>query len=57
MEYLEFIKNKSIVSESYGFDPIYLPEILKSHQKDICDWTIRGGRRAIFASFGLGKTT
>ena len=26
------------------------------HQQDIINWCIEGGRRAIFASFGLGKT-
>lgn len=26
------------------------------HQRDIVHWAISGGRRAIFASFGLGKT-
>jgi len=55
-EYLAFLKKKAIISESFGFEPVWLPEIAKPHQKDICDWTVRGGRRAIFASFGLGKT-
>lgn len=56
MEYYEFLKNKVIISEDYGFEPNWIPEIAKDHQKDICNWTLRGGRRAIFASFGLGKT-
>jgi hypothetical protein len=30
--------------------------ILKPHQSDIVRWAVRGGRRAIFARFGLGKT-
>lgn len=29
---------------------------LKPHQKDIVAWALKGGRRAIFAKFGLGKT-
>ena len=56
MNYEEFIKSKVIISEDYGFEPNWIPEIAKDHQKDICNWTLRGGRRAIFASFGLGKT-
>lgn len=56
--YKEFLENKIVVAESYGtiidkskINPIALP-----HQKDIIHWSIAGGRRAIFASFGLGKT-
>jgi hypothetical protein len=30
--------------------------LLKPHQRDVVLWAIRGGRRAIFAAFGLGKT-
>ncbi|MBE8727958.1 DNA methyltransferase [Flavobacterium hungaricum] len=58
MIYTEFLENKIVIAESYGVDidknrinPIALP-----HQKDIIHWSIAGGRRAIFASFGLGKT-
>ena len=29
---------------------------LKPHQKDIVAWAIKGGKRAIFAKFGLGKS-
>lgn len=56
--YKAFLENKIVVAENYGVDidkstinPIALP-----HQKDIIHWAIAGGRRAIFASFGLGKT-
>ncbi|KQR93309.1 hypothetical protein ASG01_08920 [Chryseobacterium sp. Leaf180] len=52
MKYEEFIKSKVIISEDYGFEPNWIPEIAKDHQRDICSWTLRGGRRAIFASFG-----
>src|SRR5690606_16481749 len=33
-----------------------ISEILFPHQKDIVPWMLEGGRRACFASFGLGKT-
>lgn len=56
MNYENFLKSKVVIAEDYGFEPTYLPKILKPHQKDICSFAIKGGRRAIFASFGLGKT-
>ena len=37
-------------------DPGELSELLKPHQKDVVLWALRGGRRALFLSFGLGKT-
>lgn len=30
--------------------------ILKPHQRDIVRWAVEGGRRAIFAAFGMGKS-
>ncbi len=58
MNYEQFLKNKVIISEDHGFDvdPILLSELLKPHQRDICLWALKGGRRAIFANFGLGKS-
>lgn len=56
MSYEQFLKSKVIIAEHYGFDPAALSEMLNPHQVDIVNWTIRGGRRAVFASFGLGKT-
>lgn len=57
-DYKEFLENKIVAAGTFGFEidkskinPIALP-----HQKDIIHWSISGGRRAIFASFGLGKT-
>lgn len=56
MEYKEFLENKIIVAEKFGFTPYKNKDILLPHQNVIVDWCIEGGRRAIFASFGLGKT-
>ena len=58
MNYQEFIKSKIAVAPQGGFEvaPEQLPEILKPHQRDIVRWALRGGQRAVFASFGLGKT-
>lgn len=58
MNYKDFIKNKISISSFFGFDIHQddLNPILKPHQKDICQWALKGGCRAIFASFGLGKS-
>ena len=58
MNYTEFLEKKIVVAQSYGTE-IEASEInpkLLEHQKSIVRWCIEGGRRAIFASFGLGKT-
>lgn len=56
--YTKFLQNKIVVAEDFGFEPnnTYMPSILFPHQRDIAEWCIEGGRRAIFASFGLGKS-
>lgn len=58
MEYLEFLKSKIEIATDSGFDiePSQLNKALKPHQKDAVAWALRGGRRALFESFGLGKT-
>ncbi len=58
MTYAEFLKAKATVASVDGF-PVDLDEIhpiLKPHQRLIVQWAVAGGRRAIFAAFGLGKT-
>lgn len=58
VSYEDFIKSKVVIAEDFGIDTAnieYTP-ILFQHQKDIVDFCLKGGRRAIFASFGLGKT-
>lgn len=56
--YQDFLEAKIIQTPAKGFliEKESLSEILKYHQRDICHWALEGGRRAIFASFGLGKT-
>lgn len=58
-DYIEFLKSKVVISEDYGFDVPYerLNPWLKPHCKDIVQWALKGGRRAIFANFGLHKTS
>lgn len=56
--YESFLKGKVVIAEKFGIDtaPIEYSDILFPHQKDIVNFCLEGGRRAIFASFGLGKT-
>ena len=57
MTYQEFLASKVPQAEEKGFEPLSEPHpSLFPHQRDVCLWAARGGRRAIFESFGLGKT-
>lgn len=56
--YLDFLRAKVCVARSYGVDvdDAEVSERLKPHCRAIVPWMVRGGRRALFASFGLHKT-
>lgn len=56
--YAEFVRAKVQFDTACGFevDPAAVNPILKPHQAAIVRWAVRGGRRAIFAAFGLGKS-
>lgn len=61
-KYIEFLKSKIDIAPETGLD-IQVPLIkfkdgteLKPHQRDAINWALKGGRRALFESFGLGKT-
>lgn len=58
MEYLDFLKSKIEIAKDSGFEiePSKLNKALKPHQHDAVSWALKGGRRALFESFGLGKT-
>lgn len=58
MNYLEFLKSKIQLAPESGFtvDESELSPELKPHQKASVLWSLKGGRRALFQSFGLGKT-
>lgn len=58
MNYQEFLKTKIEIAPESGFE-VQTQEINKAllpHQKDAVKWALQGGRRALFESFGLGKT-
>ena len=56
--YGEFLKKKVQVNSDRGFpcDPNEVSKVLKPHQVASVIWAVRGGRRALFEAFGLGKT-
>ena len=58
IDYNEFLQSKIDIAQESGF-PVSSDAVnpaLKPHQRDAVIWAIRGGRRALFESFGLGKT-
>lgn len=56
--YRQFLEAKVAVAQTYGVPvaPADVNPILKPHQRAIVQWAVDGGRRAIFAAFGLGKS-
>jgi len=58
MDYQSFLTDKLTFSAFYGHevadDDIH--PTLYPHQRSIVRWAVHGGRRAIFARFGLGKS-
>lgn len=58
MSYIDFLRNKIVTAPVSGFEvsPDDVSPALKPHQRDAVIWACAGGRRALFESFGLGKT-
>ena len=55
--YEAFLRTKIPQAEMAGIEPPNAAHpSLKPHQVDLATWCLRGGRRACFANFGLGKT-
>ncbi len=56
--YIDFLKTKIDIAPETGFvvNPSKINSALKPHQRDAIKWALKGGRRALFESFGLGKT-
>lgn len=56
--YTAFLRSKVVAAPEGGFDisPDELSPALKPHQRDAVRWALKGGRRALFESFGMGKT-
>ncbi|MEG1246506.1 DNA methyltransferase [Gordonibacter sp.] len=57
MDYDKFLDGKRASVPASGFDPgSDVSDVLFPHQRDIVRWCVLGGKRAIFAAFGLGKS-
>ena len=58
MSYTDFLHSKIQIAPVSGFvvNPDEIHPALKPHQRDAVMWACKGGRRALFESFGLGKT-
>lgn len=57
-DYLDFLRGKVKLARLTGFE-VPLESInpaLKPHTRAIVQWCVKGGNRAVFASFGLHKT-
>jgi hypothetical protein len=56
--YAEFLAEKVSFRSAVGFEVAdrLINPLLKPHQRLIVRWALAGGRRAIFAAFGLGKS-
>ncbi len=57
VDYEAFLRRKFDFHHDYGFDvdPADLSPCLLPHQRDVVRWAVKGGRRALFEAFGLGK--
>ena len=58
MDYKEFLMTKMEIAKDSGFEVAddQINKALMPHQRDAVRWALKGGRRALFESFGLGKT-
>lgn len=55
-DYAKFLARKAQLASTGGFEPRGLPEHLFPFQRSLVEWAVRGGRGAIFADCGMGKT-
>lgn len=57
-DYLNFLRGKIRLASFAGFDVAddEINPILKPHQAACVKWAVKGGNRALFERFGLGKT-
>ena len=58
IHYVDFLRAKVRLDRSSGFevDPAEMNPLLAGFSKAMVGWALKGGRRAIFAKFGLRKT-
>lgn len=58
MTYQDFLRSKIQLAKETGLDidPSEVNPRLLPHQRDGVVWAVKGGCRALFESFGMGKT-
>ena len=56
MNYAEFIASKKHASDSFGFEPVWMPECAFDFQSHIISKAVKKGRIGLFEDTGLGKT-
>lgn len=52
----QFLESKRHSSQSFGIEPLWLPDKMFDYQKYVSELTIKKGRWADFLDTGLGKT-
>lgn len=55
-EYEKFVASKKHTLNSFGFEPVWMPEMAFDFQRAMIEKSVRKGRIGIFADTGLGKT-
>lgn len=57
-DYLAFLREKMPLAtfDGYEVDDSEVHPMLKPHQRAVVRWAVKGGNRALFESFGLGKS-
>jgi hypothetical protein len=55
-DYELFLEGKMHTTGDYGFDPVWMPDMLFPFQAACVEWACRKGRAALFEDCGLGKT-
>lgn len=56
MDYPEFLQSKAQFGCNSGFRPLWIPDFLFDFQKYSDEYSIQGGRTALFQDCGLGKS-
>ncbi len=56
--YLDFLRAKTPIAQFEGYDVAddEIHPLLKPHQRACVQWAVKGGNRALFEAFGLGKS-
>lgn len=55
MDYLDYLKNKKVIHNNYGFTPKKLNRHLFNFQEHVTRWACEKGRAALFENCGMGK--